>query len=145
MIFVPYKKGTDLKLEFLLFKDDNLTAPYRELHLWVNATSTTATPVITDTPVPEATPTGKKISVKLDSQRGFFSLIQGSVKIQPGDEVIFTNDGTYAVTLVSAEKIFEPKSLDNDKRMNYIFKKTGTYDFYLKEDKNLNGTIVVEP
>jgi plastocyanin len=143
--FVPDKKGKDLKLVFWLFKEDNLTAPYRDLHLWVNVTATTATPVVTDTPVPEATPTGEKISVKLDSQRGFFSLIQGSVKIQPGDEVIFTNDGTYAVTLVSAEKLFEPKSLDNDKRMNYIFKKTGTYGFYLKENKNLNGTIVVEP
>ncbi len=143
--FVPDKKGKDLKLEFWLFKEDNFTAPYRELHLWVNVTATTATPVATDTPVPEATPTGNKISVKIDSQRGFLSLIQGSIKIQPGDEVIFTNDGIHAVTLVSTEKLFEPESLDNDKQMNYIFKKTGTYGFYLEENKNLNGTIVVEP
>lgn len=34
--FMPNKKGTNLKLEFWLFKEDNLTAPYRELHLWVN-------------------------------------------------------------------------------------------------------------
>lgn len=36
--FVLGKKGTDMKLEFLLFKENNFSAPYRELHLWVNAT-----------------------------------------------------------------------------------------------------------
>lgn len=38
MTFVPDKAGTDMKLEFWLFKEDNFTAPYRELHLWVNVT-----------------------------------------------------------------------------------------------------------
>jgi uncharacterized membrane protein len=38
MTFVPDKNGTDMKLEFLLFKEDNFTAPYRDLHLWVNVT-----------------------------------------------------------------------------------------------------------
>jgi len=36
--FVPDKEGTDLKLEFWLFKENNFTAPYRELHQWVNVT-----------------------------------------------------------------------------------------------------------
>lgn len=36
--FVPDKKGNDMKLAFWLFKDDNFTEPYRELHLWVNIT-----------------------------------------------------------------------------------------------------------
>jgi uncharacterized membrane protein len=36
--FTPDKTGSDLKLEFWLFKEDNFTAPYRELHLWVNVT-----------------------------------------------------------------------------------------------------------
>lgn len=30
--------GTNLKLEFLLFKENNFTEPYRKLHLWVNST-----------------------------------------------------------------------------------------------------------
>lgn len=36
--FVPVKEGSGLKLEFLLFREDNFTAPYRDLHLWVNVT-----------------------------------------------------------------------------------------------------------
>lgn len=34
--FVPDKVGTDMKLEFLLFKEDNYNTPYRRLSLWVN-------------------------------------------------------------------------------------------------------------
>lgn len=37
--FAPDRKGSDLKLEFLLFKEYNFTAPYRNLHLWVNVTT----------------------------------------------------------------------------------------------------------
>lgn len=38
MTFIPDKAGNDMKLELLLFKEDNFTSPYRELHLWVNTT-----------------------------------------------------------------------------------------------------------
>lgn len=38
MTFMPDKEGNDEKLELLLFKENNLTSPYRELHLWVNTT-----------------------------------------------------------------------------------------------------------
>jgi len=37
--YVPDKIGTGMKLEFWLFKEDNFTSPYRELHLWVNVTT----------------------------------------------------------------------------------------------------------
>ena len=38
MTFIPESYGTDMKLEFLLFKENSVTAPYRDLHLWVNVT-----------------------------------------------------------------------------------------------------------
>lgn len=34
----PDRNGTNMKMQFLLFADGNHTAPYRELHLWVNVT-----------------------------------------------------------------------------------------------------------
>ena len=36
--FVPDKEGIDLEIEFWLFKDDDFTSPYRDLHMWVNVT-----------------------------------------------------------------------------------------------------------
>lgn len=34
--FTPKQAGTALKLQFLLYKENNLTMPYRDTHLWVN-------------------------------------------------------------------------------------------------------------
>lgn len=34
--FTPLRAGTGLKLQFLLYRNDNLTQPYRDTHLWVN-------------------------------------------------------------------------------------------------------------
>ncbi|MCE8424428.1 MAG: DUF1616 domain-containing protein [Candidatus Methanoperedens sp.] len=38
VFFTPGKTGDNLKLEFQLYKDENFTVPYRDLHLWVNVT-----------------------------------------------------------------------------------------------------------
>ncbi len=38
IFFTPQKKGDNLKLDFLLYKENELTAPYRDLYLWVNVT-----------------------------------------------------------------------------------------------------------
>lgn len=37
--FTPEKAGDNRKLEFLLYKENNFTAPYRDLHLWVNVST----------------------------------------------------------------------------------------------------------
>jgi uncharacterized membrane protein len=34
--FIPNKEGKNLELELWLFKEDNFTAPYRDLHMWVD-------------------------------------------------------------------------------------------------------------
>jgi uncharacterized membrane protein len=36
--FVPGITGEDMKLQYLLYRDDNMTEPYRDLHLWINVT-----------------------------------------------------------------------------------------------------------
>lgn len=36
--FIPAREGNNMKLKFLLFKENNLSIPYRELYLWVNVT-----------------------------------------------------------------------------------------------------------
>ena len=108
----------------------------------------TVAPVATAAPVntvPETQPTGKRLSIKLDRNRGFYSLIQGTLTINPGDEVVWINEGIDPITLVSSDGLFEAKLLDNDKRTNYIFKISGTYRFYLKENINQNATIIIEP
>ncbi len=34
--FVPEVTGSDMKLQYLLYREDNMTEPYRDLHLWIN-------------------------------------------------------------------------------------------------------------
>ncbi|WP_407356186.1 DUF1616 domain-containing protein [Methanolobus sp. WCC5] len=34
--FIPAVTGTDMKLQYLLYRDDNMTQPYRDLHLWIS-------------------------------------------------------------------------------------------------------------
>jgi uncharacterized membrane protein len=34
--FTPELIGEDMKLQFLLYKDGNMTVPYRDLHLWID-------------------------------------------------------------------------------------------------------------
>jgi uncharacterized membrane protein len=36
--YAIYKTGDGQKLQFLLYRDGSFTAPYRDLHLWVNVT-----------------------------------------------------------------------------------------------------------
>ncbi len=105
----------------------------------VTVTQTTVQP--TRTPVAEVTPTGKQIPVKLESRRGF---IPNTQTIKPGDEIVWRNDGKETVTLFSNDGLFDDNILAYDKEYRYTFKKTGTYSFNLK-DKNLKGTITVEP
>lgn len=101
----------------------------------------TATPLVTVTPFPEATPTGNKTLVELDSRRGF---VPNIVTINAGDEIVWDNYNADTVTLVSNDGLFDARLLAYHQQYRYIFKKPGIYLFYLGQNKNLNGTIIVE-
>ncbi len=103
----------------------------------------TPTVVITNTPVTEITPTGVQKWIQLDSYRIYRN---EASNIKVGDKVTWKNIGKDPFTLLSNDiPDFGEKLLDNDKIISYIFNKPGTYGFYLKNNKNLNGTIIVEP
>lgn len=101
----------------------------------------TAAPLVMVTPFPEATPTGNKTLVKLDSRRGF---APSNVTINAGDEIVWDNYFADMITLVSKDGLFDARLLAYHQQYRYIFKKPGTYTFYLEQNQNLNGTIIVE-
>ena len=115
-----------------------------------NSPVATPSTIINQTPVqtpsttiiPEVTASGKKVPIRMDSDRGFNPK---NTTIKQGDEVIWVNDGTYNLILVSSENIFPEKSMNSGKREMFVFMKTGTYNFFLKGKENLKGTIIVEP
>ncbi len=96
----------------------------------------------TSTPTPAVTASGNRSNVKLETDRGFTPKTH---ILKPGDEIVWTNEDSYGVTLVSSDGLFADKFLNNAKRTNYTFLKTGTFNFYLRGEKNMTGTIVVEP
>ncbi|TAN47169.1 MAG: hypothetical protein EPN24_00365, partial [Candidatus Methanoperedens sp.] len=55
----------------------------------------TATSFVTETPFPEATPTGNQTLVELDSRRGF---VPNIVTINAGDEIVWDNYNADTVT-----------------------------------------------
>jgi plastocyanin len=101
----------------------------------------TSSPLEKATPFPEATPTGNKTPVKLDARRGFIPIIQ---TIEPGDEIVWNNIAVDTITLVSDDGLFNNQILSYDKQYRTIFRKIGKYNFHLENDKNLNGTVIVE-
>ncbi len=105
-------------------------------------TATAATPVVTGTQVPEITPTGNKTYITLDRYRIYRG---ASSEIRAGDEVIWSNEGLDLITIASDDiPGFVEKVLDNGRQTSpYMFKKAGIYTYYLKNNKNVNGTIKV--
>ncbi len=116
-----------------------------------------STPAVTSAPapdvtmtvasIPEITPTGTKIRVKIDRDRGYYVLAQKNLIIKPGDEVVWENAGTYPLTLISKDGLFVDKILDYWQITNYTFKKTGTFSFDIKVRNviKFNGTVTVQP
>jgi plastocyanin len=102
------------------------------------------TPVQTPTTtiIPEVTASGKKVPIRLESDRGF---TPKNTTIKQGDEVVWVNDGTYNLILVSSENIFPEKLMNMGKREMFVFMKSGNYNFFFKGKENLKGTVIVEP
>ncbi len=101
----------------------------------------TATVAPVPTSPPGITPTGNRALIELDSKRGFIPRTQ---TISAGDEIIWENTDSVTLTLVSSDGFFAPQLLAFNKQYSYVFNKLGTYNFYLENNKNLNGTIIVE-
>jgi len=106
----------------------------------------TATATVTATVISEVAPTGNKEWIRITRFK-YVNPGQQNMKINPGDEVIWVNDDSYSLTLISKEGLFEDKLLDNDKQISYIFKKIGTFNFDISVlgVKKFSGTVVVEP
>jgi plastocyanin len=106
-----------------------------------------ASATVTAIPPPQVAYTGKNITVKIDRDRGFYAPAQSNLKIKAGDGVVWVNVGTYSLTLISKDSLFEDKVMDNDKRATYIFKNTGTFtfDIVVMGVKKFSGTVTVEP
>lgn len=107
----------------------------------------TASATVTATPASQVTYTGNYITVKIDRDRGFYAPAQRSLKIKAGDGIIWVNEGTYPLTLISKDGLFEDKIMDNDKRTTHIFTNTGTFtfDIVVMGVNKFNGTVTVEP
>lgn len=118
--------------------DKNVTEPAKTTPVIIATATATATPLMT--PLPEVTPTGNEIQVKLNGARGFIPNIQ---TINAGDEVVWDNFDPITVTLVSNDGLFETKLLAYYQQYRYVFPKPGTFTFSLKNN-NLTGTIIVE-
>jgi uncharacterized membrane protein len=41
-VFTPPAEGKNIKLQFLLFNETEVSVPYRDLHLWINVNTTKA-------------------------------------------------------------------------------------------------------
>jgi len=106
-----------------------------------------ATPAATASAISEVTPTGNKVWVKITRYK-YVNPSQQNLKIKIGDEVIWINDDSYSLTLVSKEGLFEDKLLDNRKQTpEILFKSTGVYNFdiVVKDVIKFSGTVVVGP
>jgi len=129
-------------IAWVFFMDPTEEGPLDSLPITPPIINQTPVQTPTTTIIPEVTATGRKVPIRLESDRGFSPK---NSTIKPGDEVVWTNDGTYNVILVSSENIFQEKSMSNGKRETYMFIKPGTYNFFIKGKENLKGTIIVEP
>ncbi len=106
-----------------------------------------ATAIETVKATPETTPSGTHIKVNIDRDRGYYVPAQKDLIIKPGDDVVWENVGSYPLTFISRDGLFDDKFLDYKKISNYTFKKTGTFVFDIKVNdvKKFNGTVTVQP
>lgn len=98
-------------------------------------------------PAAQVTPNGVKLIVRIDRYK-YINPGQKDLKIKLGNEVVWINDDSYPLTLVSKEGLFEDKLLDNEKQtLPYLFKNTGTFNFDIVVNgvKKFSGTVTVEP
>ena len=102
------------------------------------------TPAATSLPAPAATrgSAPSTVPVLIDTRYGFNPK---EVSIYAGDSIRWVNHDALSreFTLVRSEGLFS-RLLMEDRRFEYMFNTTGTYNFYLKEYPNTKGVINVK-
>jgi amicyanin len=78
--------------------------------------------------------------VKIDN----FSFAPGSLTIQAGTTVTWTNRDDIPHTVVSEDKLFKSKVLDSEEKFSYTFSKPGTYSYFCSVHPKMTGKVVVQ-
>lgn len=77
--------------------------------------------------------------VKIDN----FSFGPSSLTVVAGTTVTWTNNDDVPHTVVSDDKVFKSKALDNDDKFSYTFTKPGTYNYFCSVHPKMTATVVV--
>lgn len=96
--------------------------------------------VMTQPGVAKAADQATSAEVKIDN----FSFGPTSLTVAAGTTVTWTNNDDVPHTVVSDDKIFKSKALDNDDKFSYTFTKPGTYSYFCSVHPKMTATVVVK-
>jgi plastocyanin len=99
------------------------------------------TPGMPVQPLPRAMPPAPTASVTVEAKDDAFA--PATVNIQPGTTVRFVNNGKHAHTVTATNGEFDSGDLSPGASFTATFLRPGTYKYYCRHHKGMEGTIVV--